>query len=265
VTEPADRALLRIDEDGLAHLRLTRAAKHNAIDAAMVEAFARAVIDLERAEGVRAVLLAADGPSFTVGGDLPFIAAHSDRLAATLDDMIGRYHDALGRLAALPAPVVAAVQGPAAGGGLGIVWAADLVLAGEDLKIATGFARLGLSGDGGSSWWLPRLVGLRRAQELLIAGRVLDAAEALEWGLVTRVLPVDRLAAEAEELARRLAAGPTRAYAHMGALLRDGATRTLEQGLAAERRAMVDTGATADAVEGVAAFVERRPPGFRGR
>jgi len=250
--------------DGVARLRLVRGEARNAIDPAMVTALGAAVQVSAHDPAVRAVLISAEGPAFTVGGDLRYLATRADDLDAALEEMIPHFHRALARLAALGVPVVCAVQGAIAGGGLGLAWVADLVLAADDAVFNTGFAQIGLSGDGGSSWFLPRLVGLRRAQELVIGGRVLTAAEALDWGLVTRVVPRAELDTEAEALAARLATGPTVALAHMRRLLRASWGATLEEQLESERAAMQACGGTADAREGVAAFVERRSPRFRG-
>jgi 2-(1,2-epoxy-1,2-dihydrophenyl)acetyl-CoA isomerase len=252
-------------DDGLARLRLARPDRRNAIDRVLVSALADAVGRVQADPSVRALLIGADGPSFTVGGDLEHFSAHADDLAAELDSMVGTLHAALTQLAALPIPVVCAVQGAATGGGLGLLWCADVVVAAADLKVATGFGRLGLSGDGGSSWALPRLVGPRRARQLLLGGRTLDAAEALEWGLVDRVVDVGRLAQEAEAEARRLAAGPTAAYAEIKRLLRQAERSGWAEHLTAEHAAMVACGQTSDAREGVASFVQRRSPVFQGR
>ena len=162
-------------------------------------------------------------------------------------------------------PVVCAVRGGTAGGGLGLLWCADVVIAADDLKLTTGFAHLGLSGDGGSTWYLPRLVGLRRALDISLGGLVLSAQEALDWGLASRVVPSEDLEAAAEETARRFAAGPTVAYGHMRRLLRRSSTATFAEALAAERAAIVDCGGTADGREGIAAFTTRRAPHFEGR
>jgi 2-(1,2-epoxy-1,2-dihydrophenyl)acetyl-CoA isomerase len=161
--------------------------------------------------------------------------------------------------------VLVAAHGAAAGGGLGLLWCADVVIAADDLRIATGFVHLALSGDGGSSWHLPRLVGLRRAQELIMGGRVLDAAEALDWGLVTRVVPAAELVEQALAQARALAAGPTYAIGRMKRLLLESSGHGYAEQLAAERDAIVDCARTGDAREGLAAFAARRPPRFAGR
>ncbi|HWE33297.1 MAG TPA: enoyl-CoA hydratase-related protein [Solirubrobacteraceae bacterium] len=248
-------------DDGLATLRLTRADAGNAIDPQWVADFGEAVA---ACEGARAVLICADGPAFTVGGDLKHFAGRRDELAEALEEMVPAYHAALGQLAAHPAPVVAAIQGPIAGGGLGLAFCADIVLATPDTRFVCGFSLLGLSGDGGGSWFLPRRVGPLRAAEMMLLNRPVSAEEAVELGLATRVIAADRLAAEADAIARQLAAGPTRSFAHMKRLLRESWAATLDQQLDAETAAMIDCGATADAREGVDAFLARRPPNFTG-
>ena len=251
------RIALDVDAAGVARLRLAAAERRNSIDPAWVTELGEAV---ERCRsGVRVLLIGAEGPAFTVGGDLQHFSGRLADLDRALNEMIPPYHAALEQIAALEAPVVAAVRGAIAGGGLGLAWCSDIVIASEDAVFATGFAKLGLSGDGGSSWWLPRLVGLRRAQELLLRNRVLRAEVALEWGLVTEVVAPDALEARAE-----LAAGPTHALGHIRRLLRLSATQTLTEQLAAEAAAARACGATADAREGIAAFTERRAPRFGG-
>jgi 2-(1,2-epoxy-1,2-dihydrophenyl)acetyl-CoA isomerase len=250
--------------DGVAEIRLTGADRHNAIDQLFIDELLAAVDGATEPRGARAILLCADGPSFTVGGDLDHFYANADRLSHELRHMIKPFHQALADLAEADVPVVCAAQGPAAGGGLGMLWGSDVVIAAEDLKIATGFARIALSGDGGSSWHLQRLVGERRARELILEGRVLNAAEALEWGLVTRVVPLDSLEAEGRAAAERFAAGPTTAFREMKGLLRASGQRSLREGLAAELEAMAATGDTEDAREGIAAFTAKRRPEFGG-
>lgn len=260
-----DRIALTIS-DGLAELRLDRPDAGNAIDPAWVTAFAAAVAELEARAGAdaRAVLVTATGRAFTVGGDLAHFAGALDDLEAAMAAMVAPFHDALVRLAELPVPVVCAVQGPIAGGGLGLAWCADVVLAAPQARFATGFHLLGLSGDGASSWWLPRLVGLRLAQEMLLLGRVLDAEEALGAGLVTEVVAAEALDDRAREVAAALAAGPTVALGHARALLRAAAQTPMREYYAREVDAMLACSRTADAVEGVRAFGERRPPRFGG-
>ena len=250
-------------EDGLARIRLCRPEARNAIDRELAFALQEVVADCAGRGDVRAVLIDAEGEHFTVGGDLDYFQ-HADDLSSEFHQMIGSYHAALAKLATIDAPVVTAVQGAAAGGGLGLLWCADVVIAGDDLKLASGFTKLGLCGDGGSSWAVPQLVGPTRAWEFLVEGRVLGAQEALEWGLISEVVPADGLAERAEARGRRLANGPTRAYGKLRRLLARSASVSWEEHLAAEVRAMGELARTADAREGIGAFAERRAPRFSG-
>jgi 2-(1,2-epoxy-1,2-dihydrophenyl)acetyl-CoA isomerase len=248
-------------DGGLATLRLTRGDAGNAIDREWVADFGEAV---HGCAGARALLICADGPAFTVGGDLKHFASRLADIAAALQEMVPGYHQALGELADLPAPVVAAVQGPIAGGGLGVAFCADIVLVTPKTRFVCGFSQLGLSGDGAGSWFLPRIVGPRRAAEMMMLNRCVSAEEAVELGLATRVVDGAELEAEARAIALRLAAGPTVAFGQMKRLLRKSWTASLHEQLEAETAAMLECGHTADAREGVDAFANRRAPEFSG-
>jgi len=260
-----DRATLDV-VDGVAELRLNRPDAANGIDPAMVDALDDAVRAVESSSDARVLLITAAGRHFCVGGDLQHFHAHIDDIHGQLDQMISTWHrSTLRRLAHLPIPVVAAARGGAGGGGLGLLWGADVVIAGDDLRLVTGFTKLGMTGDGGSSWHLPRLVGMRRAQQLTLRSTPLTAAEALEWGLVSQVVP----AADADDVARAearaLAAGPTWAYGKIKGLLADGLLRSYDDQLVAELDTMLDGAGRDDVREGILAFVERRDPKFDGR
>jgi 2-(1,2-epoxy-1,2-dihydrophenyl)acetyl-CoA isomerase len=247
--------------DGVATIRLHRPA----IDLALVEDLYEAVFRAAADPGARAVVLCSAGPSLCTGGDLAMFARlRRAELPGRLRQMIDLYHLALERLTSMDAPVVCAVRGAAAGRGLGLVHVADIVVAAEDAKFTLGYAALGLASDGGNSWFLPRVVGLRRAQ-LLLLNRVLTGPEALEWGLVTEVRPAAAVEDRALELARQLAAGPTEAFGRMKRLLRDSWTTDLPGQLSAETAQMTAAGASDDAAEGIAAFAAKRPSAFRGR
>jgi 2-(1,2-epoxy-1,2-dihydrophenyl)acetyl-CoA isomerase len=237
---------------------LARASARNAIDLDWVRRLEADVQACAQDPDVRAVLITAEGPAFTVGGDIDYMAARLDTLPGALDELIGPFHRALLGIAELHVPVVCAAQGAVAGGGLGLLWASDVVLLAEGTKLATGFAAIGLSGDGGCTWYLPRLVGMRRAMQMQMGNRVLSAEEAVDWGLADRVVAADQLAAEGEAAVQAFAAGPTEAYAEMRRLIRGSFDRDLVTGLEAERAAMIRTGGTGDAREGLAAFVQRR-------
>lgn len=253
-------------DDGIATIRFERPDHHNAIDVAFTRDLARITAQLADDASVRAVLLTGAGPTFTVGGDMELYGGTDPAdVPALLRTMIDDYHLALGRLAALQAPVVAAVRGAAGGGGLGLVCVADIALATSGSSFALGYAALGLVADGGNSWYLPRLVGMRRAQEMFLLNRRLTATEALDWGLVTRLVPDADLDAEAVATARRLAAGPTHALGAMRALLARSLSAGYGEQLEAEKTAIIAAGGTADAAEGIAAFAARRRPHFTGR
>ncbi|WP_156067412.1 enoyl-CoA hydratase-related protein [Pseudonocardia halophobica] len=250
---------------GLATITLNRPKEGNAIDQVICEDLARAATRLAEDPGVRAVLLKANGPMFTAGGDIRvFTATPPERLPAQLRLMIDPYHFAIERLTALDAPLVAAVKGAAAGGGLGLVGMADIVVAAEDAVFTTGYGAIGMTSDGGNSWFLPRLIGMRRTQELYYTNRRLTAAEALDWGLVTSVVPADEVDAEGERIAAGIAQGPTRSFGAIRRLLRQSFDTGLRDQLADEEQTIVDACGTADTLEGVTAFAERRRPTYTG-
>jgi 2-(1,2-epoxy-1,2-dihydrophenyl)acetyl-CoA isomerase len=257
--------LLEIDDDGLARLTLNRPDASNAIDVALARALADAANELADTEGVRALLLTGAGARFCGGGDVREFAAAGDGLDAALEAILSSLHAAVVNLARLDAPTVVAVQGSAAGAGLALVAGADLVVAAASAKLVMAYTGIGLVPDGGSTWYLPRVVGVRRATELSLTNRVLTADEALSWGLVNAVVPDDELAASAEAVARELAAGPTLAFGAAKRLLRSSLANDLESQLAHEAEAMVSAGESDDGREGVAAFAEKRTPQFRGR
>ena len=251
--------------DGVATVRLDRPDHGNAIDPAMTKDLSEVGTRLAEDDAVRVVVFRGNGPMFTAGGDLGLFAGMpSDDLAPVLRRMIDDYHLALERFTELDAPVVAAVHGAAAGGGLGLLHVADIVIASEEATFALGYGGLGLTSDGGNSWYLPRLVGMRRAQELFLLNRRFTAAEALEWGVVTRVVPAADVDAEVDAVATRLAAGPTRAYGGMRKLLRQSFETGLRDQLATEKHLIVEAATTEDAAEGIAAFAQKRRPHFIG-
>ncbi|GHF66296.1 enoyl-CoA hydratase-related protein [Seohaeicola zhoushanensis] len=261
---PAPTVTLDIAE-GIAVLRLNRPAKGNAINEQVTVDLLDAANRLAEAPGLRAVLITGNGPHFTLGGDLDFFAGTSaEELPNRLRRMIDRYHLAMERLMALDAPIVAAIRGGAGGGGLGLLYVADITIASDTAQFVLGYGRLGLTSDGGSTWFLPRLVGMQRARELFLLNTRFGADEALAFGLVTRVCPDAALEAEAAAMVSRLAAGPTRAFGGIRRLLRQSFETGLPDQLRAEVDTIVEVSRTADAREGIAAFAAKRSPGFRG-
>lgn len=250
--------------DGVATITLDRPEAHNAINEEFTGDLLELVTSCADRDDVRSVLIRGTGRMFTAGGDLlAFAGLAAQDLSSMLHRMTRSYHDALERITRMDAPVVAAVNGPAAGGGLGIVLAADIVVAAPSATFTLGYARLGLTADGGTSWLLPRLGGLRLAQRMFLLNEQLTAEDAAAHGLVTEVC--DDVDARARELADQLARGPTTAFGGMKRLLRDAAVRDLGDHLVAETDSMSTAALGPDAAEGIAAFAGRRPPEFTGR
>jgi 2-(1,2-epoxy-1,2-dihydrophenyl)acetyl-CoA isomerase len=259
------RTVLLDFDGGLATLRLNRPEKGNAIDESMAADLAEAATQIEERSDVRAVLIAGNGPNFTVGGDLSLFAGTArEQLPNRLRRMIDSYHLAIERLTSIDAPVVAAVRGGAGGGGLGLLYVADVVVAADDAQFALGYGALGLTADGGNTWFLPRMIGMRRAQELFLLNRRFTAQEAFDFGLVSRLVADDAVESEAATLAAKLAAGPTRAFGAMRRMLRQSFETGLSDQLEAEKDSIVAASSTDDAQEGIAAFVAKRRPQFRG-
>jgi 2-(1,2-epoxy-1,2-dihydrophenyl)acetyl-CoA isomerase len=250
--------------EGVAHVTLHRPDAANGINLTMAEELLDAATGLADDPSVRAVLLTGAGARFCGGGDVKAFATLGADLGHHIREITVPLHAALSQLVRLEAPVVCAVQGSAAGAGLGLVAAADLVVASESAKLVMAYTGIGLAPDCGTSFFLPRLVGMKRALELAITNRVLSATEAQEWGIVTQVVPDAELAATAEALAARIAAGPTVAFGAVKRLMHGSLEHTLDQHLARESEEMARCGRSADGVEGVAAFVEKRTPEFRG-
>ncbi|NBB51158.1 enoyl-CoA hydratase [Rhizobium sp. CRIBSB] len=250
--------------DGVATLTLSRPDAGNAMSWELIDAFSAAVEASVRLEGVRAFLITAQGRHFSVGGDIRAFASEADP-ARFIGRLARRLHEGLALLAEHPAPVVIAAQGMSAGAGLSLVASGDIVLASEDAGFAMAYAGIGLTADGGATWHLPRLIGLRATQEMAYLGRKLTAQEALNLGLVTRLVARDQLVQEAETAARTIAAGPTCAFGGIKRLLLGGSANPLQTQLDLEAQAIALAMGTEDARAAVASFLNRTQPVFEGR
>lgn len=247
--------------DGVAHLVLNRPDAANGISLELARDLFDATLEIKADPAARVVLLTGAGPRFCAGGDLKSFAGRED-LPTYLRTILTYHHGAVVNLVRGDAPVVAAVQGAAAGAGMGLVGASDIVLAGESTKFLMAYTAVGLTPDGSASWFLPRIVGLHRALELTLTNRTLSAAEARDWGLVNQVVPDEQLAAEAETLAARLAEGPSESFAAAKRLLHTSLEDTLEAHLAQESETIATASLSANGREGVTAFVEKRAAVF---
>lgn len=254
---------LQIDtRDGVRTVMLNRPDVLNAINARLGEELLDALRDAEQSAAVRCVVLTAAGRGFCAGADLRDQAPGKTSLGDLLRQ---RYNRIILRMQAMPKPVIAAVNGVAAGAGCNLALAADLRLASDRASFIEVFARVGLIPDSGGTWLLPRLVGWGRALEMMFFADPVDAATAERVGLVNRVVPHDDLMRLAMDWAARLAQGPTRAYG----LIKRGVQRAgavdLREALEYEAYLQEIAGGTEDHREGVAAFLEKRPPAYRGR
>ena len=262
MTETSSPPVLLRREGAVAHLRFNRPQALNVIDLSLARAFHAACRELSSDTDLRAVVISGEGRAFMAGGDLAALVSDPLHMPAAV---IGEVHPALELLAALRAPVIAAVHGAVAGGGLGVALAADLVIAAEGTKFAMAYPRIGTSADCSTSWNLVRLLGPRKAMEIALLSEPFDAAEALRLGLINRVVPAESLEAEASQLAARLAAGAPVALANLKRLVREAGDNDLHTHLALEASLFQQCAATADFAEGVGAFLGKREAKFQGR
>ncbi len=248
-------------KDGVATLTLNRPDAYNAFNDAMGEEVADALGQAAKDDGVRALVLTGAGKAFCSGQDLKSIEP-----GRSLGDVVEQvWNPVLRRLWDLEKPVVAALNGVAAGAGASLALACDLRVASEKAALSVVFTKVGVVPDSGITWTLPRLVGMGKALELAYLADPVDAATAERLGLVNRVVPAENLAEDAGGLARRLAEGPTLAYALTKRAMRRAATSTFPEALEYEGHLQEIAGRSADYGEGVAAFVEKRPARFQGR
>lgn len=261
-SEPAE--LLTQGRVGI--ITLNRPEQGNALDAAMGASLARAIgaVAAEVAQGhVRCVLLCGRGTHFCVGGDIREFAAAGEDMPSLLDAGIPGMHATVLKLSQLPVPVVSALNGSVAGGGIGLALCGDLVLAAESMKLRGGYSAIGLTPDLGSSWALTRLAGPMRARHILLTNRAWSARRCFEAGLVADVYPDDGLMAAGLALADSLACGASGAQGRIKRLVAAAGNHTLENHLALEQQLMLESAATADAREGVHAFLDKRAPRFQ--
>ncbi len=254
--------------DGVATVELNRPEALNAWNAQLGADLLAALRATAADDAVRALLITGAGRAFSSGADLSDVSGgdltpegHPD-VYKTLTE---RYHPIMHAIRELPKPVIAAVNGPAVGIGCSLALCCDLILAAESAYFLLAFVNIGLVPDGGSSLFVPARVGMARASELSMLGERLGAAQALEWGLINRVIADERLHEEAAALAVRLAAGPTRSYAGTKRQLNNWLYARMDEQLELEARIQQEMAASADVLEGTMAFLERRPARFSGR
>ena len=261
----ADYQHIRTTRDGdVLAITLARPERLNAMSPAMADEIRHAVGHLD---GARCVLISGEGKGFCSGADL---AANTSGQSVAggqgaYERMVESYNPMLRDIVGLSVPVVCAVNGPAAGIGCSLALTADLCIAAEGAYFLQAFVNIGLVPDGGASWLLPRLVGRARATEMMMLGEKLPAEKAFDWGLIHKVVPADTLADEAQSLAQRLATGPTVALGLMKANIARSLEEDYSASLQLEAEAQQQAGDSADAMEGIGAFLQKRKANFAGR
>lgn len=250
--------------ENVATITLNRPDAMNAMSPLMAKELHQVALAVDERADVRAVILTGAGKMFCAGGDLSAFAAAGEGARRLIMEMTGDLHMALSRLARNSAPVIAAVNGTAAGAGFSLVMAADLAVASSKAVFTMAYTNAGLSPDGSSTYYMPRKIGDRRTRELMLTNRLLNAEEALDWGVVNSVVEADKLAAAAQKLAIKIASGPTQAFGQVKALLDGSFDHSLETQMELEARAIAGLVNTPDGQEGLHAFLGKRKPEFKG-
>ncbi|HET8576296.1 MAG TPA: enoyl-CoA hydratase-related protein [Methylomirabilota bacterium] len=252
-------------KDGVATLTLNRPDAYNALNLPLARDLFHAVLEADEDRAVRCIVVTGARKAFCAGGDVKDFADNPERIGVLIKELTTFLHGTVSRLARAQKPVIMAVNGIAAGGGMSFALAGDLVVAAESAKFAMAYSRIAASPDGSSSYFLPRMIGLRRALELHYTNRVLTAREAMDWGLVNRVHPDADFPGAVAGLARELAEGPTLAFGRAKLLFHQSTQESLETQMELEAQAIVACGHTEDFRNGVVAFAKKQPVSFKGR
>ena len=251
--------------DNVATVTLNRPNDANALNLEMAQEMLDIAIRCGSDPDVRAVLITATGKMFCAGGDLKEMEAQGDAKHQHLTRMAGDLHAALIRFQHNDAPVVMAVNGTAAGGGLSMMLSGDYIISSDKARFVSAYTAAGLTPDGSSTFFLAKYIGLLRAKELVLTNRTLSAEEALDWGMVNKVVPGEELMDEARKVAAMFAAGPTKAYGGAKALLLGAYNTSIEAQLEAETRGIAGMVLTKDGQTGLNAFINKEKPAFEGR
>ena len=248
--------------DAIAQLTLNRPESYNALNIATAQALTRALLDVGADPSIRGVIVIGGGAAFSAGGDIKFVLAHPHGPAAAFHELATHVHVCVTEIRRLRKPVIAAINGVAAGGGFSLALACDFRIMAESARLKQGFTSNALCIDAGGTFTLPRLVGLARALEIAAFDEPIAADRALAWGLVTRVIPDAQLSDAALDMARTLAQKSLHTFGQVKTLLTDAFDTSWEAQLERERRGLAACAGHADGLEGLRAFVEKRPPRY---
>jgi 2-(1,2-epoxy-1,2-dihydrophenyl)acetyl-CoA isomerase len=250
---------------GVAEIAIDRPEANNSINLECARELMHAAIMCGDDRSVRSILMTGTGASFCPGGDLKSFHAAGDDLPSHVREVTTYLHAAVSRFTRGDAPIVTAVNGVAAGAGMSLACLGDIIVAGVSARFTAAYTGVGLCPDGALTYFLPRMIGVKRAMELVLTNAFLTAEDAAEWGIVARVVPDEELIVEARAIAAKLADGPTLAFGAARRLLHTGQTHTLETQMELESRALAEMTGTQDARKAIASFVEKRRPRFKGK
>ena len=249
----------------VAHITINREKSFNALNLQAMQELFHIANRCGSDKEVRAAILTGSGSkAFCAGGDVAAFAEDPDKVQVLLKEMTAYLHMAISRFARMNAPLIAKVNGVAAGAGLSMAACCDLAICVDKAQFTSAYTAIGLTPDGSSTWFLSRLIGSRRAMEMFLTNRTLNADEALGWGLVNQVVSADELDDTVNALAEKLARGPTLAHGGIKKLVQMSQNDSLESQMERETRSIVDLSVSADGIEGVRAFVDKRRPDFQG-
>lgn len=251
--------------NNIATITLNRPENANALNPIMAKELSNMAIECDENKDIRAVIIEGSGKMFCAGGDLKAFSDAGDSASALIKQMAGDLHIAISRFSRMDAPTIAAINGTAAGAGFSIAISADVVISTKSAKFVMAYTNAGLSPDGSSTYFLPRRIGDRRARELMLTNRVLSAEEALDWGLINKIVDQKNLSTTTRELAEEFASGPTLAYGKVKNLLNASFDNGLETQMELETRGISDMARSSDGREGIQAFLNKRKPNFKGK
>jgi len=261
-----DYQLIDFDvRNNVAHITINREKSFNALNLQAMQELFHIANRCGSDKGVRAAILTGSGDkAFCAGGDVAAFAENPDKVQVLLKEMTAYLHMAISRFARMNAPLIAKVNGVAAGAGLSMAACCDLAICADNAKFTSAYTAIGLTPDGSSTWFLSRIIGSRRAMEMFLTNRTVTAEEALNWGLINQVVSAGELDETVNALAEKLAKGPTLAHGGIKKLIQMSQNDALESQMERETRSIVDLSTSADGIEGVRAFVDKRRPDFRG-
>ena len=253
-----DKSVNLVIEEHVGIITLNRPEKGNAIDYQMAKKLMEIAIFCSESEDIRAVVITGAGTAFSVGGDLKSFARQGEEIGSHLKIVTGYFHQAISHFARMNKPFIGAVNGAAAGGGMSLACACDLIYASDEAQFITAYNRIGLTPDGAGSYFLPRMIGMKRTLELMYTNRQLGAFEAKKWGIVNQIVPKDKLMEVVLESAGKLAKGPMNSFGATKKLLYHSFQETLESQMSMESQFISERANSMEGKEGISAFLEKR-------